>query len=512
MGTDRKPIGARVADLAGDEQVEVSVILKPKSRVAVPHRGGASVSREEFAAKYGADNEAVIKAKRFASENNLVVSEISVERRIVKLRGTAADMMRAFEIKLDRYEHQGHQYRAQTGALQLPADLSGSVEAVLGLDNRRQAKTNYRVRPDADPEAVLLAGGTSYSPREIAALYEFPLDVTGAGQTVAILEQGGGYKPADLKKYLASLKIPEPNVTLVLVDDGKNAPTGRPLSADGEVMMDIEVVAAVAPGAKIVVYFTANTSQGLYDALTTAIHDKVNQPTIISISWGSAESAWDPRAMTAFDLAAQDAAALGITICVASGDHGSADNVADGGNHVDFPASSPHVLACGGTSLQTAKGVITSETVWNDGATLGAGGGGFSIQFPLPAWQSSLKISPPSGGGRGVPDVSGVADLKTGYKVMVDGKSLVLGGTSAVAPLWAGLIALLNEKLGKQLGFLHPILYALPEAEDFRDITAGTNGAFSAGTGWDPLTGLGSPSGDRLMKALGDQKLTAAKA
>jgi kumamolisin len=514
-GSDKKPIGTRVGDLPGDEAVEVSVILKPKSRAPVPHQGGASVSREEFGAQHGADSEAIEKLKRFAGENNLTVVETSVERRTVRLRGTAADMMRAFEIKLDRYEHGGYRYRARTGAIQLPAELAGSVEAVLGLDNRPQAKTNYRVRAITDPaivaEAALLAGGTSYSPREIAQLYQFPLDVTGAGQTVAILEQGGGYKPEDLKKYIASLNIPEPSISLVLVDDGKNAPTGRPLSADGEVMMDIEVVAAVAPGAKIVVYFTSNTSQGLHDALTTAIHDKVNEPTVISISWGSAESVWTPQSMTAFDSAAQDAAALGITICVASGDHGSGDNVADGANHVDFPASSPHVLACGGTSLQSANGVITSETVWNDGATLGTGGGGFSVQFPLPPWQASLKISPPSGGGRGVPDVSGVADLKTGYKVMVDGQSLVLGGTSAVAPLWSGLIALLNEKLEKQLGFLHPILYSLPEAEDFRDITAGSNGAFSAGAGWDAVTGLGSPSGDRLLKALGGEKHSAAK-
>ena len=160
--------------------------------------------------------------------------------------------------------------------------------------------------------------------------------------------------------------------------------------------------------------------------------------------------------MTAFDSAAQDAAALGVTICAASGDNGSSDGVTDGANHVDFPASSPHILACGGTSLQSAGGKITSETVWNDGATGGAGGGGFSLQFPLPSWQSAAKIVPPANGGRGVPDVSGDADPQTGYKVLVDGQSLVFGGTSAVAPLWSGLIALLNQKFGKPSAFCSP--------------------------------------------------------
>jgi kumamolisin len=207
--------------------------------------------------------------------------------------------------------------------------------------------------------------------------------------------------------------------------------------------------------------------------------------------------------MTAFDSAAQDAAALGITICVTSGDDGSSDGVTDGANHVDFPASSPHVLGCGGTSLQSANGAITSETVWNDGPQGGATGGGFSNQFPLPTWQSSANIKPPAGGGRGVPDVAGDADPETGYNVLVDGKSMVIGGTSAVAPLWSGLIALLNQKLGRPVGFLQPVLYALPPtAGAFHDIVTGTNGAFSAGPGWDPTTGLGSPSGENLLAAL----------
>jgi kumamolisin len=493
-GSERQPIGTRVGDQPADEMIEVSVILKPKVRAVVPVAGGNIVSREEFAAKHGADRIAIDKVQQFADENNLTVTEVSAERRTVKLRGTAADLMRAFEIELGRYEYEGHRYRARTGGIKLPQELIPSVEAVLGLDDRPQAAAQFRVRR--------AAAAVSYTPRQVAQLYQFPLDADGTGQTVGILELGGGYQPADLTNYFSSLGTTAPTIISVSVDDGENAPT-NPNGADGEVLLDIEVVGAVAPGATIAVYFAPNTSQGFQDALTTAIHDATNKPSVISISWGSAESTWTAQAMTAFDSAAQDAAALGITICAASGDNGSSDGVNDGANHVDFPASSPHILACGGTSLQSAGGEITSETVWNDGEQGGAGGGGYSNQFPLPAWQASANIQPPDGGGRGVPDVSGNADPDTGYNILVDGQSLVIGGTSAVAPLWSGLIALLNEKLGKPLGFLQPAIYGLPQsASAFHDITSGSNGAFSAGPGWDAASGLGSPSGEDLLQAL----------
>ncbi len=500
-GSERQPIGTRVGDLSKDEMIEVSVILKPKVRAVAPHEGGAAVSREEFAQKHAADSAAIEKVKQFAKENNLTVTEVSAERRTVKLEGTAANMLGAFEVKLERYEHDGQQYRARTGGIKLPAELAGSVEAVLGLDDRPQAKPHLRLRGERSPQSSA-AAGVSYTPRQVAQLYQFPLDVDGTGQTIGILELGGGYRPADLTNYFSGLGVKEPTVISVSVDKGKNKPTNAN-SADGEVCLDIEVAGAVAPGAKIVVYFAPNTSQGFQDALTTAIHDAANKPSVISISWGGAESTWTAQSMTAFDSAAQDAAALGVTICAASGDNGSSDGVNDGANHVDFPASSPHILACGGTSLHGSNGNITSESVWNDGAQGGAGGGGFSNQFPLPAWQTSANIKPPSGGGRGVPDVSGDADPQTGYNVLVDGKSLVFGGTSAVAPLWSSLIALLNQKLGKPLGFLQPSLYGLPKtAGAFHDITTGSNGAFSAGPGWDAASGLGSPSGENLLKAL----------
>ncbi len=491
-GSERHPIGNRVGAQPDDEVIEVSVILKPKAR-AKASAGETPLSREEFAKEYGADPAVLKKLEAFAKEHGLTIGEVSLARRTVKLEGTAANLQSAFGVQLAKYEYEGHQYRARSNPIQLPEDLADSIEAVLGMDNRPQARTHFRVRGETAHAAA--AAGVSFTPPEVAALYQFPTGVTGAGETIGIIELGGGFKTADLKNYFAGLKITEPRVVAVSVDKGKNAPTNAK-SADGEVLLDIEVAGSVAPGAQIVVYFVPNTDQGFQDALTTAIHDTTHKPSVISISWGGPESTWTGQAMTAFDSAAQDAAALGVTICAASGDNGSSDGVTDGGNHVDFPASSPHILACGGTRLESANGKIQSETVWNDGAQGGAGGGGFSVQFPRPSWQTT-------GSGRGVPDVCGDADPQTGYNVLVDGQSLVFGGTSAVAPLWSGLIALLNQELGKPVGFLQPVLYRLPATSGaLRDITQGSNGAFSAGPGWDAASGLGSPDGVKLLAAL----------
>jgi len=491
-GSHRLPLGTRVGEVPKDELLTVSVILKPKTASAVPAIGERALSREHFLEAHGASPDSIEKIKQFAVAHGLTVIEESAARRTVKLEGAAEAFASAFGTCFDRYEHEGLQYRARTGAVLVPEEIEESIEAVLGLDNRPQAKPY--VRRHLDPKA---AANISYTPRQVASLYNFPLDVDGAGQTIGIIELGGGYRSADLKNYFASINVKEPTVIAVPVDGGKNHPTNAN-SADGEVLLDIEVAGAVAPGAQIVVYFAPNTDQGFLDALTTAIHDAQHKPSVISISWGGPESTWTSQAMNAFDAAARDAAALGVTICAASGDNGSSDNLKDGKNHVDFPASSPHILACGGTNLQSKSGVITSETVWNDGTAGGATGGGFSIQFAQPSYQTSIK-----GTGRGVPDVCGNADPETGYQVLVDGHSSVIGGTSAVAPLWSGLTALLNQKLGAPVGFLQPKLYALHSSTGaLHDITVGSNGAFSAGPGWDAASGLGSPSGENLLKAL----------
>jgi kumamolisin len=300
------------------------------------------------------------------------------------------------------------------------------------------------------------------------------------------------------------------------VGAGANQP-GKDKDADGEVMLDIEVAGAVAPQAKIVVYFAKNTDQGFHNAIAQAAHDAVNKPSVISISWGGPEESWTKQALDAMNLAIEDAGGLGITVTVAAGDDGASDGVAPTAGrklHVDFPASSPFALACGGTKLAGTGTSISSEVVWNELANQeGATGGGVSALFATPAYQkggAALTQTETKFNGRGVPDVAGDADPTTGYKVRVDGKDMVIGGTSAVAPLWAGLIAVMNQQLGKRLGFVNPALYALKSG--FHDITNGDNGGYKAKAGWDSCTGLGTPDGEAILAQLKTSAPKTAKA
>lgn len=508
-GSERDPLpGARaVAPADPQERLQVSLHLRRRNAAEFeallrritegkPHQ---PLDRAGFAARFGAAPDDIARVEAFAQQAGLDVVRSDAARRTVVLAGTVQQFNQAFEVQLQRYEHAAGSYRGRSGAIHLPQSLAGVVEAVLGLDDRPQARTHFRIA-ETGPEAK----GGSFTPTQLATLYKFP-EGGGAGQCIALIELGGGYESSDLASYFSGLGLSQPTVTAVSVDQAQNQPGGDPNGADGEVMLDIEVAGAIAPQARIAVYFAPNTDAGFLDAITTAIHDSQNQPSVISISWGGPESSWTPQAMDSFDQAFQSAAALGITVCVAAGDGGSSDGVGDSGAHVDFPASSPHVLACGGTSLKAQGAAIASEVVWNDGSQGGATGGGVSGYFALPDWQSGLQVSASGGGAtalamRGVPDVAGDADPQTGYAVRVDGTDTVIGGTSAVAPLWAGLVARLNAIKGAPLGFLNTRLYQNPKA--LNDISQGDNGAYAAAPGWDACTGLGTPDGAALAQAV----------
>jgi kumamolisin len=457
------------------------------------------VSREELASAYGAADEDVDLVRSFAREYGLEVSEADPGRRAVKLRGTIDAVARAFGVsELALFEHPtAGRYRGRQGPLTIPSDLDGVITGAFGIDERPQASPYVRPQAPA-PDA------TSYTPLQVAAAYSFPTGVTGAGETVGIVELGGGFEQSDLDTYFSGLGLTAPAVTAVSVDGGTNSP-GVNQDEDGEVMLDIEVAGAVAPGAKFVVYFSPNTDQGFIDAVSTAVHDTTNKPSVVSISWGGPEDSWTQQARTQMEQILTEGAAAGVTVTVAAGDSGSTDGVTDGKQHVDFPASAPHALGCGGTSLRISDGEVTSEVVWNDQPSDGAGGGGISIEFAVPSYQAGLTMPAnvdTGKPGRGVPDVAGDADPQTGYSILVDGSREAVGGTSAVAPLWAGLIALINESLGQPVGFFQPRLYAGSVAGGFRDITQGNNGAYSAAPGWDPCTGLGTPHGSALLTAL----------
>jgi kumamolisin len=488
------------------ERLEVTILVRRRARqdfaarvtAIASGRSGPFLSRDEFAKRHGADPADLAAVRAFAAVKGLAVIQEHAARRSVVLSGTVAQFNAAFNVQLRQMASSQGSYRGRTGAIQLPAELDGVVEAVLGLDNRSQAAPHFRIRPAA------AAGDVSYTPIQVAAAYGFP-NGTGAGQCVGLIELGGGFSATDLSTYFAGLGLASPSVAAVSVDGAQNSPTGDPDGPDGEVMLDIEVVGSIAPQANIVVYFAPNTDAGFLDAITTAIHDTTNKPSVISISWGGPESSWTAQAMTAMDEAFQAAATMGITVCVASGDNGSSDGVDDGGDHVDFPSSSPFALACGGTSLEVSGTSISGEVVWNDGADNGASGGGISSFFALPAWQSGLNALNSAGErialtNRGVPDVAGDADPETGYDVLIDGTNTVIGGTSAVAPLWAALLALINQGSDAPAGYVNSLLYQNPNA--LRDITSGNNGDFDATSGWDACTGLGSPNGAALSAVI----------
>lgn len=506
---------------AQDQVISVSVIVRRRNPLKLGELKGHRLSHAEFNEKYAADPADFDNIRTFAKNHDLTVDEASssLPRRTIVLKGTAAAMEKAFGVELNSYEDQRHKKRFHsfTGKISVPDDHAAAVEAVLGLDSRPVATPHFRRLDDggnaADPDrkkkkpTVPTPQPAPFSAVQVAQLYNFPSSLNGGGETIAILELGGGYTESDLQTYFSGVGLSVPNVVAVGVDGGSNSP-GDPNGADGEVELDIEVAGSVANAANIAVYFAPNTDQGFIDAITTAVHDTTNKPSVLSISWGGPESSWSAASVTALDNACQSAAALGVTITVASGDNGSSDGT--NGTVVDFPASSPHVLACGGTALYASGTSITEEVVWDDQPQGGASGGGYSTTFATPTWQTSALPSGQS--GRGVPDVSGDASPETGYNVIVDGQQQQIGGTSAVAPLYAGLITLVNQQLAAQgqpsAGFVNPTFYE--NASAFNDITQGNNGAYSAGPGWDACTGLGSPKGTAILDALTAAVATAA--
>ena len=436
---------------------------------------------------------------RYATDAGMRVESADAATRTVAVRATAAQASAAFGVSLGRYETGGLAYRGREGAVHLPADLVGVVQAVLGLDNRPQARTHLRLGgtlrdaeipgPRAEPASMLPAlqarVAAAASPRpdpqpmwpmQVARLYAFPTGVDGSGETIAIIELGGGFTADELATYFLRAGVPAPQVEAVGAGSDANDP-GVDTNADTEVLLDIEVAGAVAPGARIAVYFGDTSDRGFYDALLSAVHDSQRSPSVVSISWGGPEDGWTGQGRDAIDGVLVNAAALGITVLAAAGDHGAGDAFGDGKAHVNFPASSPHMIGCGGTTL-FLDGGQPREVAWNDGDGW-ATGGGVSDVYDRPPWQDVMlpaSLSATGRPGRGVPDVAGNADNASGYVVLADGSWQTVGGTSAVAPLYAGLMALVNQALGHPVGPLLPALYAIPSgAGALRDTTVGDN-------------------------------------
>ena len=490
------------------DEVRATIVLRRQNadafhaHLARLHSGDrAHLSHADFDRQFGASSADLQAVSAFAQAQGLKVVESHAGRRAVIVTGSVQQVAAAFGVEFVTYEHAGLKHRGYTGEVQVPAELAGVVEHVLGLDSRPVAKPHIRrhphrhhqpthpTQPQPNPAPVqptpAPAASGSFSPLQVAALYGFPTGHGSSSYNVALIELGGGYNATQLNSYFSSLGVsPAPKVVAVNVDGATNS-TGS--DADGEVQLDIEVVGAIANAATIAVYFAPNTDAGFLDAITQAAHDTTYNPAVISISWGGPESSWTPATMTSFDSALASAAVMGISTFAASGDNGSTDGTTS--NAVDFPASSPHVTGCGGTTLTASGSAISKEVVWS------GSGGGVSTQFSLPTWQTGLKATTSKGAAsvlamRGVPDVCGNADPASGYNVSVDGQSEVVGGTSAVAPLWAALTAVQCALTGKRQGLVNPVLYANPT--HMRDVTSGNNSGYQATAGWDACTGLGS--------------------
>lgn len=519
--------GAQVLGVADpDEWLELTIKLRRKKALPEPGSGGGAKgvtahSRADLQAQYGADPADIEKVRTVLTELGMKILKEDVATCTVRAGGVAAVVESIFQVRLFHYSHPRGNYRGRKGDIHVPADLAGIILAVFGLDNRKMVKRRpLRRRTTSLTLAQRAAADRSwFFPAELATIYSFPPG-DGSGQTVGLLEFGGGFFADDLAAFCQNANITVPTVNLVSVN---NTPTNQRDGAEGEVMLDVEVVAGVCPKAAIVVYFSTFDEGGWVSAIDTAIHDQQNPISVLSISWGYAEDApgaWTDGALDAINDSLKSAALLGVTICVAAGDDGSDDEVGDGHAHVDFPSSSPYVLAVGGTTLKrSATGDIT-ETAWKDGDGLrkdngGSTGGGVSTYFDRPSWQtvSVDPVNPGSIEGRIVPDVAADASASTGYWMVVDGQGGASGGTSASAPLWASLIALLNASLGKPVGYLNPLLYQAGAdgktlgQSGCRDITDGNNatasiGGYSAGPGYDAVTGWGVPIGTALLNGL----------
>lgn len=516
--------GARALGGANpNSNIEVTVKLRRKKPLPrLEGRPASVMTRKALADTYGATREDVASVMEAFAKFGLKTEASSEATRSVRLSGSVANMEKAFLVKLIDYAHPEGNYRGRVGNVHVPAEVKGIVQGVFGLDNRRVARRRRQpIRDASQARALSKIPASWYIPSELASHYNFPAG-EGSGQAVGLLEFGGGYFSQDLEKFCKLAGVDVPTVTAVSTD-GTSTDTHD--GDEGEVMLDIEVVAGVCPKAAIVAYFAHFTEQGWITILDSVTQDSQNDPGVISCSWGLAEdtNVWTSQAMTQVNETFQEAAHLGITVCVAAGDDGSSDAVTDGLAHVDFPGCSPYVLSVGGTTIPN-KGGAGPDIVWKEGDGLradngGSTGGGVSAVFPRPTWQSGITIQPVDPGGivgRCVPDLAANADWNASpYLLVVDGKSQGNGGTSAATPLCAALIALMNAQraAANRVGYLTPLLYQTQGARTIgaagcTDVVSGNNitdkiGGYSAGPGYDAVSGWGTPNGKNLLAALG---------
>ena len=517
-GSDRsEPEGAAyISDVDPDERIVVALHLKRRSPDKFQPGSAGDLARLSqpmtrqalVAERKRTHARAAARVRKFARANRLDVRDINLAGRVVTLEGSTRQMNEIFSARLclydGLYDDGDRRFRARIGQLMIPAEIAPWTRAILGFDQRPLATTPInRLQPLAGAGA-----GAGLWPTEVAALYGIPLDHDTSSVCVGIIALGGGYLPSDLAKALTGMQR-ENRVAIDQSVSGGGNTFGGGTPADQEIALDLQIIAGLVPKSRIVVYFAPNTIQSLVTAINQAIFDDVNKPQVLSVSWGSAEKFWTAPGRDAMQAVLADAQRLRVSVVFASGDELATAGLTDGKVHVWFPASSPYALGCGGTMLDATLGGdaagVAAEAVWNDGSS--GTGGGISDVFPVPAYQLNLALPPSVNDGavrRGVPDVAGAAAGTPGYRVVLSGVETVKDGTSAVAPLWAALIAIANAQRGTPLGFVNSVLYSNPAL--LRPIIRGNNRAdgkgYDAGPGWNACTGLGVPKGSDIIAAL----------
>jgi len=514
------PGAHKSGELDFSASIEVSIRLRSGSPIALPSGediGVLPINRREYMSpksyddQFGASASDLDQVRSFAREHGLrEVGQISGNR-ILQFAGSAEQMSRAFGTQLWRYQFPGGEYRGREGTLSVPNNILPIIQGVFGLDNRPQALPCVRFSIPPKSGKLSIPPDLTTTPNSVASFYKFPQNLSGKGQCIGILEFGGGFKQCEITDYFNEMGVPGRNVTVREVG-AKNDP-GEVDRFDAEVALDIEMAGTIAAGAELAVYFAPATEKGWIDGLAKAIHDSTPAISVLSISWVFLEGStyWTPDGIRAVNEILEEAANLGVTVCVASGDDGASFG-ADGNARVEFPVASPFVLACGGTSL-SARGQ-NGEQVWNTGQSgrdWGATGGGVSDFEDTPTWQVKTPVNGnlphrinPTFKGRQIPDVAARSDQS--YRIFYHGDHVNVGGTSAAAPLWAGLVACLNEGTKQKLGFFNPLLYGSPGLQAAcNDIKDGNNGpggtgGYDATSGWDACTGWGSPDGTKLLK------------
>jgi kumamolisin len=491
------PHAAVVHAVDPGEPIAVTVRLRPDRAIPDEYTGQ---SRSEFEQQHSARAADIAGVDTFAGQYGLLVDGVNAVQRTMTLSGTAAHMQSAFGTDLADYQSDGATYRGRVGAISIPQSLDGAITSVTGLD-AGTASQSHRITAEATPSTP------GYTPLDVARAYDFPAG-DGAGRHVGVISLGGHYDDRVQAAYLKALGVPHSAFNVVNVDGGAQRPSDA--GPTGEDMLDTEMIGALVPKAEKTIYIAPNTDRGFLDAISTALHDEHHNDAI-SISWGGPEERFTPQAVRAFNELFKEAHAMGVSVFSAAGDNGATDGIPDGQLHVDFPSSSPSIIANGGTKLVTAAdGSIAKETVWNElRHKQGATGGGISEINPKPPAQAKLPIS-----GRGVPDIAGDADPTTGFRMLVpleSGKAglELVGGTSAVAPLYAALATRLEQNLGHPIGDLQKAIYSAP-ADAFHDVTIGNNGGYTAQPGWDAATGRGSIDGSKLLTYLEGRPQTSA--